>query len=208
MINKISNYYDNNISNMEVSNLLDREINILDEYFLVKNSNKDNSKYTLLKEKETLKCDYRIEKPAEIFERTKQDHWIDYIWLYIKVNNIPLYIGAYRDGIIREDDMKKYFSNLIENKSSPLTLQELYDKLSELNTNNTDLCELKETLDIHKNDLILKEVIITAITSNILYSKQDDFLSNLKRAKLFIKNIDDYSIDEMQKEKECQFTLK
>lgn len=127
MINKISNYYVTNISNLEIDNLLDSEFNVIDDYFFEENLKKDNSKYILLKEKETLKCDYRIKKPASIFEIKKQDHWIDYIWLYIKIDNKPLYIGAYRDGFIREDDVKKNFKNIVENKVSPLTLKELYD---------------------------------------------------------------------------------
>lgn len=208
MISKISNYYVSNISNIEIDDLLDNEFNVLEEYFLDENFQQDNSKYILLKEKETLKCDYRIKKPASVFETKKQDHWSDYIWFYISIDNNPLYIGAYRDGIIREDDAKKNFRNIVENKISPLTLKELYDELSKFKKKGTDIDELKEILDIHQKDLILRDIISSAIASDVLYSKQNDFISNLKRAKLFLKNIDNYNIDEVQKKKDYQFTLK
>ena len=142
-----------------------------------------------MEEMETLN-NYRIGSSQDSLKVERENYWLDYFWLSIKKNNKIIYIGVDKNGAIRREDALKYFPEFIKNRSLPLTLKSLYIFLS--NSNNVDLTEVKHCLDTYESDQILKEIITYAIVEKISFAKEQDFITNLKKARHFIDDINNF----------------
>ena len=190
MVEKISSWYTKMASDKKLVDIENNNINLLNEYFLFSRLTDNISRQTTWREMETLKSNYRIGSSQDSLKVERENYWLDYFWLSIKKNNKIIYIGVDKNGAIRQEDALKYFPEFIKNKSLPLTLKSLYIFLS--NSNNVDLTEVKHCLDTYESDQILKEIITYAIVEKISFAKEQDFITNLKKARHFIDDINNF----------------
>ncbi|HHT38470.1 MAG TPA: hypothetical protein GXZ95_03520 [Mollicutes bacterium] len=190
MVEKISSWYTKMASDKKLVDIENNNINLLNEYFLFSRLTDNISRQTTWREMETLKSNYRIGSSQDSLKVERENYWLDYFWLSIKKNNKIIYIGVDKNGAIRQEDALKYFPEFIKNKFLPLTLKSLYIFLS--NSNNVDLTEVKHCLDTYESDQILKEIITYAIVEKISFAKEQDFITNLKKARHFIDDINNF----------------